>query len=325
MEELKKAIFAKIVEYEKIIIMRHVRPDGDAIGSTLGLASLIRATFPDKDVKVINSDTSDYMAFLGKEDEDVEDSFYKEALGIALDCGDEERLSNKKAYLCKELIKIDHHIDIKPYGDLCWIEEERSSTCELIVDFYLSFCDQLILTQEGALCLYTGMVTDSGRFKFKEVNGETLRCASVLLDKGLDTQSLYARLYLEDFDYYKFQAYVFNKMNITPNGVAWLFVDKEMQNKFSLSREQASSSVSFMEGIKGSIIWIAFIENEDKTIRVRLRSRFVTVNELAEKYHGGGHSCASGATCYTKEEMEALLLDADKIIKDFKDNNEGWI
>ena len=98
-----------------------------------------------------------------------------------------------------------------------------------------------------------------------------------------------------------------------------------MQKKFNLSREEASNAVSYMDSIKGSLIWLAFIDNGDGSIRVRLRSRFVTVSELAEKYRGGGHACASGATVYNKAEMKALLKEADELLKNYKANNEGWL
>ena len=80
-----------------------------------------------------------------------------------------------------------------------------------------------------------------------------------------------------------------------------------------------------MDSIRGSIIWIAFIDNADGTIRVRLRSRFVPVNTLAEKYRGGGHECACGATLRSKEEMLQFIADADALIKEYKENNEGWL
>ena len=114
-------------------------------------------------------------------------------------------------------------------------------------------------------------------------------------------------------------------MKITQNGVAYLHVTKGMKKKFGLSNESASASVSYMDSIRDSLIWIAFIDNSDGTIRVRLRSRFVTINDIAEKYRGGGHDCASGATLLKKSEIRKLLDDADKKLKEYKENNEGWI
>jgi phosphoesterase RecJ-like protein len=114
-------------------------------------------------------------------------------------------------------------------------------------------------------------------------------------------------------------------MKITPNGVAYVYVDKRMQKKFNLSKESASAAVSYMETIKNALIWLAFIENGDGTIRVRLRSRFVTVSELAEKYEGGGHACASGATVYSKSELKKLVAEADELLKKYKEEHDGWL
>jgi phosphoesterase RecJ-like protein len=80
-----------------------------------------------------------------------------------------------------------------------------------------------------------------------------------------------------------------------------------------------------MDSIKNSLIWLAFIDNDDGSIRVRLRSRFVTINSIGEKYRGGGHACAAGATVYSVEEMKALIADADARLKEFKETNEGWL
>jgi phosphoesterase RecJ-like protein len=152
-----------------------------------------------------------------------------------------------------------------------------------------------------------------------------MRYAGMLLDTGIDTDKLYANLYMKDFESFKFEAYVLSHLKISENGVAYLFVDKKMQKKFSLTSEAASASVSYMDAIKGSLIWIAFIENADGSIRVRLRSRFVKVNEIGEKYRGGGHACACGATLYKKSEIKDLVADADALLKNYKENNEGWL
>ena len=80
-----------------------------------------------------------------------------------------------------------------------------------------------------------------------------------------------------------------------------------------------------MEGIKNSLIWIAFIETGDGSIRVRLRSRFVPINTVAENYRGGGHAYAAGATVYSMEEVHSLIAEADAVIKEYKENNEGWL
>lgn len=323
--EIKKKILDKIKQYDRIIITRHFRPDGDAIGSTKGLAKILKLSFPQKEVYVLNDDSSQYLAFLGGEDAPIDDEKYADALVIVCDTATTDRISNKKYALGKELIKIDHHIDVKPYGDLSWVEEERSSLCEMIADFWLTFKDELKIDEEAATCIFTGMVTDSGRFKFSSVDGDTMRRAAALLDVGINTEWIYSNLNLDEFDVFKFEAYVYKKMKISQNGVAYIYVDKAMQKKFKLTNEQASNVVSYLDGIKGAIVWLAFIQNASGSIRVRLRSRFVTINALAEKYGGGGHDKASGATVHSKKEMKQMLSDADELVKNYKGNNTGWL
>lgn len=325
--EVKQAILNKIKEYDTIFLFRHIRNDGDCVGSTKGLQAILSASYPKKNIYLIDSDCSEYLAFLGPEDPDVADDVYASGLAIVLDTATQNRISNKKYTLCREIIKIDHHIPVENYGVLNWVEEDRSSACEMIVDFYSTFREELTLTKDAALYLYTGMVTDSGRFRYEGVRGDTMRCAGILLDTGIDTETLFANLYLEEYSFLKFKAYIYENMNITPNGVAYVHVTAEMKERFGLSDEDASNSVSMMDKIKGCLCWLAFIDShkEPGTIRVRLRSRFMTVNQIAERYRGGGHACASGATVYSEEEMLALVAEADAASKEYKETHEGWL
>ena len=325
--EKKQAILQKIKEYDTIMLFRHFRPDGDAKGSTKGLQGILKATWPEKQVLLINDDHSDYLAFMGDDEPEVADEVYEKALGIVLDTATPDRIANKKFSLCKELIKIDHHIEVVPYGDLSWVDEEKSSVCEMVAEFYATFQDQLKITKEAATHIYTGMVTDSGRFQYSSVSGDTLRYAAVLLDQGINTDLMYAHLQLKDFDELKFRAQIYKLMKITENGVAYVYLSKEIQDKYGLKPEAASACISAMETIKGCLCWIGFIENGDEegSVRVRLRSRFVAINSVAEHYRGGGHACACGATVFSRKEVRALVKEADAIVKEYKETHEGWL
>jgi len=323
--EKKSIILAKIAEYDTIIISRHKRPDGDAVGSTLGLAEMIRATYPGKRVFLDNGDHAEYLAFLNDETEHPADIDYEGALVIAIDTATVDRLSNPRAKLGKELVKIDHHIDVDPYGDFAWIEEERSSACEMVTEFALPGNNSLKLTKRAAECLYTGMVTDSGRFKYRGTAPSTMRCAALLLEQGINTERIYAHLYMDDLSTVRYHGEAAKNIKITENGVAWLRITRSFREKHGLSLENASNVVSVMDSIKGSLIWIAFIDNDDGSTRVRLRSRFVEVEKIAEKYHGGGHACACGATVYSLKELRALLKDADELLKAYKSEHEDLI
>ena len=325
--EIKQSILQKIKEYQRIFLFRHVRNDGDCVGATKGLKEILKASFPEKEIYLIDEDTAAYLEFMGPEDAPVEKELYDDALGIVLDTASEARISNKNYKRCKELIKIDHHIPLESYGTINWVEEDRPSCCEMVVDLYSAFSDQLVLNKQAAEYLYTGMITDTGRFKYSGVGGDTMRAAAVLLDVGVDTDTLFARLYLEAFEYLKFKAHLYQIMQVTENGVAYLYIDKATQEQFGLTLEQASATVGTLDSIRGCISWIVFIENGDEqgSIRVRMRSRFVHINSVAEKYRGGGHACASGATVYGQEEVQALLQDTDALVKEYKETHEGWL
>lgn len=318
-------ILDKIKAYDHIILFRHRRPDGDCLGASKGLQRILRLSFPGKVIDLPESDTSDYLAFLGPDDPALPDEAYQNALGIVVDTGDAERISNPKYALCRELIKIDHHPDRDAYAGLSWVEEHSASCCEMIAAFYTHFQQELCMDQRAAALLYTGIVTDSGRFRYPEVSGDTLRYAAALLDAGVDTQRLFAQLYLRDVASFRFQAYVYEHLQLTENGAAYLHIDMQTQQRFGLSFEDASAAIGYLDSIRGCLCWLAFIDAPDDTIRVRLRSRFVAINTLAERHHGGGHAFASGATVYSREEIQSLIAEADALVRDYKAEHSDWL
>jgi len=325
MNPVMQTIYDRIAEADTIMLFRHIRVDGDCVGATKGLKEIILATWPEKQVYLIDDERSDYLAFLGPDDEPVADDVYANALGIVIDVGNRDRISNQKFHLCREIIKIDHHIERDPYGDINWVEDWRSSACEMIAAFYETFRTQLKINTFAAECLFAGMVTDTGRFMYEGVTGDTLRLAGLMLEQGIDTQTMYAHLYLRTFDELKFKAQIYENMQLSPNGIAWIHVTEEMQQRFGLTFETACTAISSLSDIRGVLCWLAFIDAKNGEIRVRLRSRFAAINGIAEKYRGGGHACASGATVYSAEEMQALIRDADEHIRLYKETHEGWL
>ena len=318
-------IVDKIKEYDKIFIFRHFRPDGDAIGSSMGLARILRLTYPEKDIRLANCDYSDKLAFLNDEAQKIADGDFDGALGIVTDTATADRISDKRYSLCRELIKIDHHIPVDSYAPTEWVEEHRSSCSEMICAIYEANKDIFKIDPLAATYIFTGMVTDSNRFRFSSTSPETLRLAALMLEVGIDTERIYTALYLKDERELRLEAFVQRKTKMSESGVASIFVSRAMQKRFSLNREQAGDTVNCLDSIKGSLIWIAFVECADGSIRVRLRSRFVAINGLAERYSGGGHACACGATVHSKKEMKALIADAEALLADYKANNGGWM
>ena len=322
---ITKQIINKIEEYNKIIIVRHRRPDGDCLGASLGLRAILRESFPEKEIVSIGKDTSDYLKFLGSEDEEKGEDYYKDALVIAVDTAVTKNISNDYFLSAKEIIKIDHHIATEDYGIINWVEEESSALCSMIVKLWYNNQDKLKMTKEAATCLFTGIITDSGRFRYVTTDNEAFLLTGELIKYNIDTEKVYANLYLKEKESILLNGALLKKAKFTENGVGYIYVNKALQRKYKLNQEQASNVVGLLDSIKGVLIWIAFIDAPDGTIRVRLRSRFTSVNEIAANHNGGGHEKASGATAYSKKEMKEIVLEADEALKKYKAENKGWM
>ena len=310
MNENMTTILNKIKEYNKIIIFRHFRPDGDAIGSTKGLQRILKLTYPEKEILLINNDYADYLAFLGGEDEKIADEEYADALAIVCDTATAARISNQKFKLCREVVKIDHHIPIESYGNYEWVEEERSSTCEMIACFYDTFSDELKIDTEAATYIYAGMVTDSGRFRYDSTTSNTFRLASELMKEKFDTNDIYSQLYADDFSSVRLRAQFVLKIQFTAHKVAYIYTTKEELGSYGVDTFTISRGmVNTMSDIRGVDIWVNFTETEEDKILVEIRSSKYTVQPIAVKYGGGGHAKACGATVSSREEAMALLED----------------
>ncbi len=324
-KEIRKQILNKIIAYEKIIICRHVRPDGDCMGSTIGLREILRISFPDKNIYSIGYQTAEYLSFLSLEDEKLPEEEYKDALVIVVDTANSDRIDNPYYKSGKEIIKIDHHIRGEDFGTINYVDEDMPATACIITELYEENRDILQMNQKAAQALYVGIATDTGRFRYRGVSAKVLRLSAILLDYDLDLEKIYANLYLKDIASLKLQGDVFRKFKSTPNGVLYVYVTNKMQKKYNISPEDAAALVNSLDSVKDSLIWIIFVEQKDKTIRVRIRSRFVAIDKLANKYRGGGHANASGAVVYNGREIKQLVKDADEVLEKFKASEEGWL
>lgn len=317
---LKQEILNEIETNDSIIIVRHMRPDGDCIGSSFGLRAILKASFPNKKIYSVGDEVPEYLRFLGEEDKITED-IYKDSLIIVVDTATSKRVCDEYYTTGKKVIKMDHHIPIEDYGDINYVREDFPACCQLIMDFYETFKEKLVLTKEAATCLYTGLITDTGRFRFRSVNGKTLRLAGNILDTDIDTEYIFTNLNTKNPESFKLQGYIYQNFKITENGVAYAFITKKIMKKFKATQEDASNLVNCMDSIKGSLIWILFVEY-DNEIRVRLRSRYIPVVSIGEQFNGGGHANACGATLPNKKQIKELLAIADEKLKEFKESNK---
>ena len=164
----------------------HVRPDGDCVGSTLGVYNYIRTYYPDVDVRLYLEPIPNIFKFMKYASEIRSD--YDETivfdLFIAMDCGDERRLGNAVRYFneAKHTACIDHHVSNNSFAEENYIFPDASSTCELICELV----DEEKITKDIAECLYTGIVTDTGVFQYTCTSSSTMDKAGMLMDKGID-------------------------------------------------------------------------------------------------------------------------------------------
>jgi len=181
-------ILDTIKEYSRIIIHRHQSPDPDALGSQGGLANILKASFPEKEVYCVGGPVNDLDYLLTMDT--LTDDMYEGALVISTDTANEPRISGPQYKLGDLLIKIDHHPDDEPYGDISWVNPKASSTSEMIYDFFYLYSDDLVMTDEAARLLYAGIIGDTGRFMYPATTSHTLWVASKLTEYNFDATKI---------------------------------------------------------------------------------------------------------------------------------------
>ncbi|MEH7545098.1 DHH family phosphoesterase [Neobacillus vireti] len=304
-------ILNAIKQYETIIVHRHVRPDPDAYGSQGGLTAILKESFPEKKIFAVGQEEPT-LNFLRRLDV-IEDEVYKGALVIVCDTANQERIDDRRYNLGDKLIKIDHHPNMEPYGDLLWVDTNASSCSEMIYEFYLKGKQLgLKMNDEAARLLFAGIVGDTGRFLFPSSTEKTFAYAGELIHYNFSRTELFDRMYELDPKIIKLQGYILQNFELQSNGVASVMITKELLTEYDARPAEASLLVGTLGDVKGIKAWVFFIE-EEKQIRVRLRSKGPVINVVARKFNGGGHPLASGATIYSWDEVEQVVNELGKV------------
>lgn len=306
-------IYDKIKKADTIIIHRHSRPDGDALGSQLGLKEAIKSTFPEKSVFVVGDET-ERLKWMGKMD-DIQDDIYNDALVIVVDSGAEKLICDDRYKTGKYLIKIDHHIPQGDYGDLMLVDTSFESCAGIIADFVINTALQL--NDRAASLLFTGIVTDSGRFRYSSTTSRTFQIVSKLYEYNINTEYIYNKIYTEKLENVKLRAELVSKFQITEYGVAYLVNTKEDIEKYNIGIFDISRGmVNIMSGIEEVKIWVNFSEDINNDIYVEIRSSGLNVNQVATKFGGGGHLQASGCTIKDKSQIWDIINELNNVVKE---------
>ena len=309
-------VLRQIRAFDRIIIHRHNNPDGDALGSQIGLKHILKHNFPSKEVYCVGDEARHYSFMDDSVMDVIPDEYYSDALAIVLDTSARRLISDERYSTAKQTIRIDHHLFVERICDTEVIGNNFESCCGLIAQF--AYECGLALTPIAAKSLYTGMVTDSGRFRYDATSAQTFRLAAFLMEQGLDLNEIYRNLYADDFAKVKLKASFILKIRFTANNVAYIYTTLEEMQELGLDTFAVSRGmVGTMSDIKGVDIWVNFTETP-QGVACELRSSKYNINPIAVKYGGGGHAKASGATVADRTIAMQMLSDLDAMMEEAK-------
>jgi bifunctional oligoribonuclease and PAP phosphatase NrnA len=292
MDQLEQ-VLEEIGKRRRFLVTSHARPDGDAIGSTLALAQILRKMGKSSEVVLGDSVPVLYRPLPHAESivhSSQVNGDYDAAIILECDSIQRTRLHGLED---RFLINIDHHASSRPFAHVNWIDPSAVATAELV--FRLAQAAQVKLTPEIATCLYTAVLTDTGSFCYAPTNACTFELAKYLVEHGADPGRIAQGVYFSS---------PISKMRLLgtaltrlerEGAVTWMWVTRQDMERCEALDEDCEGLVNYALGIAGVEVAIFFREVAQERIRVSIRSKgAVNVAVIAEKFGGGGHECAGG-------------------------------
>lgn len=302
-----------------LAITGHVRPDGDCVGSNLALYNYAVKNFPDMKVDVFLEKPTDKLSFIRGFDkinsDYASDTVYD--IMICLDSASKERIgrANKFFKTAALTVNIDHHVSNPEYADLNHVEGNSSSACEVLY----GLLDPEKLDRDIAIALYTGIIYDTGVFKYGSTSPDTMRIAAALMEYGIPTNYIVdSSFYAKSYDENRIFGYALMNSTLAYDGrVIYSSITKQDLKDFGVSSRELEGIVSQLRLTIGIQCAVFLSEIGPLEYKVSLRSGDeIDVNVIASKFGGGGHVRAAGATLHgTRDEcMQALLDEIGKVL-----------
>lgn len=300
---------------KKILLLSHVNPDGDTLGSMCAMYSMIYHRFKIKaDMSVVSNIPFNYK-FLPNINlaERYFDSSLVYDLVITLDVAAIDRVRDSKIFFDKAkcTVNIDHHKTNPGFADYNIIEPESSSCGEVLYNYFKN--NGWEITEEAADCLYVAIMTDTGNFRFENTSAKVFRTAAELVDKGVNPNILYKKCYeTKTKNLVMFQNYCVNKAEfISDNRIVYTTVYKKDLEKFSAGDDYTDGIAETLRAIDSTEVAFVVKEVDSKTTKVSMRSKHTDVAEVCSKFGGGGHTYAAGCTikASVKDSIEKLLKE----------------
>lgn len=297
---LVKEVANKLKEADNFIITSHINLEGDALGSEIALYVLLKKL--GKKVKIINETKPpaylQFLPFLEQIEKACQDRGNKFQLAVVLDTPNMERLGKSKSLILKTpfIINIDHHISNQMFGHINWVDSHVSSVGELIYHLYQAM--GIEINYDVAVAIYTAIVTDSGFFRFLGTNPDTHRIVAKLLEKGVDPNYIYSKIY-ENFTVEKIKILAQALLTIQAEediGLVWFEISKDFYAGNKVKDEALEGVIDYGRSIKDVKLALLFQDLGNGIIKVGFRSKTskIDVNQIAFHFGGGGHPMASG-------------------------------
>lgn len=301
----------------KILLLSHMNPDGDTLGSMCALYSMIYHRFKKKaDMSVVSNIPYNYKFIPNI---DLAERYFDKSLVydlvITLDVAAIERTLDSKILFdkAKSSINIDHHKTNPGFGDYQIINPEASSCGEVLFDIFKS--ENWTIDKDSAICLYTAIMTDTGNFRFENTSSSTLRAAADLVDAGANPNYIYKMCYeTKTKNFVMFQNYCVNKaVFLEDNKIAYTTVYKKDLEKFSAGDDYTDGIAETLRAIDTTEVSFVAKEVDTKLTKISMRSKKVDVAEICSKFGGGGHTFAAG--CTIKLNVQDSI---DKLLRELK-------
>ncbi|MDA2937650.1 bifunctional oligoribonuclease/PAP phosphatase NrnA [Acidobacteria bacterium AH-259-A15] len=313
MEEIIRFIQSQ----ERFAVTSHARPDGDSIGSELGLAFALEEL--GKTVHVFNADPHPrpYNSLPGIHKIRVTDRVEGNYDGLfVLECNDLKRPEVKglDEYF---VINIDHHPKTKPFGDLNWVDPSAAAVGEMI--YHLVKALQVPLTPEITVNLYTAILTDTGSFQYSNTGAGTFLVVSDLVNNGADPNAIAQSVYMtQPYSRIQLLGTLLNTLELHPSKkIALITLTQEMLQRTGASANDTEGLVNYALSIQGVLLAAFFREEAKNQYRVSLRSKdHYDVGSVAEHFGGGGHKNAAGLLVQGsfKEARDKVVSELEKLL-----------
>ncbi len=305
-------LFELLAEYDTVTIFRHVNADGDALGSQFGLKTFIEDHFPEKQVYALGESIGSLKEMFPAVD-NIDDSIISNSLAIICDTANMGRVDDQRFKLAKQVVKIDHHIEVEHYGDLEIVNSKASATCEVVTKLLKD--NNFKLSKQCASYLYCGLITDTNGYSVGNVSLTTFECAAYLVECGVDVAQVNRELKVKSIDTFRFENFIANKMQISGK-VAYAIIDEADYTAYNQTYSTAKEKVYVLAGLAGISCWCLFTQNGSSDLQYSgsLRSKITPIDKIANKYHGGGHALACGVKHLEINDIQALIGDINNLV-----------